>query len=162
VNVGTQAPHRFEIHAVLPDRVHGLSITRVVDLGVLRSGLAPVLMGDVNGDGRPDMVVPQDPSSRYPTSTLIAFGAQDQALGEPQYATFAAYYDTLSSVMLADTNRDGTDEWIVRTRGWLYAFRLADDLTWIAVAAVSIPTDLTQLEYGNAADLDGEGFVDLF
>jgi hypothetical protein len=162
VNVGTQVPHRFEIHAVLPNRVHGLSITRVVDFGVLRSGLAAPLVGDINGDGRPDMVVPQNPNSRYPTSTLIALGAQDQAFGEPQYATFAAYYDTLSSVMLADTNRDGTAELIVRTRGWVYAFGLADDLTWIAVTAVSIPTDLTQLEYGNAADLDGDGFVDLF
>ncbi|MFI8372121.1 FG-GAP repeat domain-containing protein [Streptomyces sp. NPDC085466] len=107
--------------------------------GTVRS----VATGDVNGDGRPEVVVAAD------TATVVLDGTTGNTL-----TTIDGGGTFVRSVTVADTNADGKAEILVPTDA-LRAYTARGNLLWSYTA----PTDRTDVVFSDAVAADGRVHV---
>jgi len=124
----------------------------------LFSAARQVVVGDVNGDGRPDLVVTMQGSSGLDVAVLLN---QRTFFSAPQYLTTRSPWGA-TAVALGDLNGDGRTDIVVTAGGnsptsivvW---YQAADGSLGAAtpVATYDIPTEVA------VADVDGDGRADV-
>ena len=120
---------------------------------------APVdlTVGDVNGDGHPDVVTAnegsEDPGSVGSISVLLGHG--DGTLATAQTTGVAA---PAEAIALTDLNGDGDLDAVVGQQGYVSTLLGKGDGTFDEPTDVSVPGDVHGLA---AADYDGDGHTDV-
>ncbi len=131
----------------------GAKVDYVVADGV-PTGFAPrsVALGDVNGDGRPDIAV-----ANYDSNTLSVLVNSGTGTFAPKvdYAT-----ESPSSVAVGDMDGDGKVDLVVANQGSATASVLVNSGTGTFATPVYYPTGRGPLA-GAVGDVDGDGKLDL-
>ena len=116
-----------------------------------------IAAGDVNGDGRPDLLVAMP--SGLPNMLLVqeADGTVRDVAGQ----VGLAWLDDTKGVLLADMNGDGRQD-AVSSLGHVLLVQLQDERGRFEMAGWGVAPDEAPFYGVSAADVDGDGDLDLF
>lgn len=117
-----------------------------------------VAIGDVTGDGRPDVVVVNDinGAGKHPGAVAIYAQSDDGSLAPPQFVPVTQQAGNQIGLALADIDRDGVAD-IVVGHGAISVIRRQADGSFAVSAVQSAPL----VHSIAASDVDGDGWVDL-
>lgn len=121
--------------------------------------MTPVV-GDVDGDGMPEVVFTAYASPNYGSAGALIILSGDGAGEEQAWTSIGGYAPFASSgVALGDLEGDGTPEIIVISADYrVLALHADGSLVWASEARSS---DLSAYSYPSIADLDGDGLAEV-
>jgi len=148
------------VHVQLTAATNGVGSGMMGEGGIVNGGFGNAdwdypLVGDINGDGRDDLVLVEDDT----TANLlwqVAFGQADGSLNTNEYSGIVSFGLTNDVPMLADVNGDGMDDLVVVRDGgsWFAAFTETNGV-------LTTDTDST-LTWGASGDIPLFGQLNLF
>ncbi|MDI1253001.1 VCBS repeat-containing protein [Thermomonas sp.] len=125
---------------------------------------AAVAIGDVTGDGRPDVVMTTEGTEQTSTPSLISQvmvfpQLPDKTLGEPVHAPFLSHYAWATTGMaLGDLDNDGVQEILVGHQDGLSIAKFRPSTNSLEMVTLPDPVGYSAVTTG---DFDGDGKVDV-